>query len=272
MGTPASTIVGRISIESRVRRAVTLIELLVVIFIIGILAGLLLPSLSHARLHARQVHCLTQMRSLGVATGMYVDENHDQFPLVADTQQVGGWTRSLAPYLDQQTEIYRCPGDKSEDWYRDFDPPAQKLINDRMTSYGINIYLSPAQLPPAGALDQRPKYGFVSRRMIPYPADTVQYGEVADTEAEKAAPDHLHADAWSPSPLTGLPLMKFTDEIAINRHSGPCENYTYADGHAEGLKFRETFEWNEETGELRKDRWNPLARRTGSQVNSSGNP
>ncbi len=63
-------------VRERRRAAFTLIELLVTIAIIGILAGLVLPSLGRATGAAQGARCAGNLHQLGLAWQMYADESH----------------------------------------------------------------------------------------------------------------------------------------------------------------------------------------------------
>ena len=67
--------------RSEARTAFTLIELLVVIAIIAILAALLLPALSRAKSKAHEAACRSNLKQMGLAFVMYLNDHGKTFPV-----------------------------------------------------------------------------------------------------------------------------------------------------------------------------------------------
>ncbi len=103
----------------------TLIELLVVIAIIAILAAILFPVFARAREQARKTTCLSNLKQLGLAMMMYVQDYDECFPAPRSPQPYGSggwwsdfwsgvwlgfrtWPYDLEPYMKNK-QIVVCP-------------------------------------------------------------------------------------------------------------------------------------------------------------------
>ena len=92
------------------KRGFTLVEILVVLAIVILLAGLLFPVLSSARDNARTTTCASNLRQIGQAMTLYLQDNGQRYPL--NTQPPGcTWVDSIYPYV-KSTQVFFCPSTK----------------------------------------------------------------------------------------------------------------------------------------------------------------
>jgi prepilin-type N-terminal cleavage/methylation domain-containing protein len=78
------------------RAGFSLIEVLLVVAILGILIGLMLPSLQTVREGARRVHCANSLRQIGIAMRLSADFRRGLFP---DASKTGHFSYRMAPGL-----------------------------------------------------------------------------------------------------------------------------------------------------------------------------
>jgi prepilin-type N-terminal cleavage/methylation domain-containing protein/prepilin-type processing-associated H-X9-DG protein len=101
----------------------TLIELLVVLAIIGILVGLLLPTMAAVRRRAIKVACMSNLRQIGLGIQMYTDRFGQVYPTarympppLLSTDDDPPITKALRGELmasdgSEGARVFHCPGD-----------------------------------------------------------------------------------------------------------------------------------------------------------------
>ena len=235
------------------RSGFTLIELLVVIAIIAILAAILFPVFAQAREKARGISCLSNMKQLGTAAMMYLQDYDERFPSDAGMPRPncpaaldGDWGKDFwmfhfQPYIknqvgniqDRGSSIFNCPSgtnlqqmDMAGDYVcygftPDFLRSAWNLVPDSAgnfawyNSYAINEHVADAEFP-----------GIEGPELARWeaPSDSFLFLEANKSEMEgdelSRGPGNFSLNNW-----VGLQV----------RHQGGL-NITYMDGHAKYRK------------------------------------
>jgi prepilin-type N-terminal cleavage/methylation domain-containing protein len=222
--------------ESRHCQAFTLIELVVVMTVISILAALLLPALSTAKHHAKDVNCVSNLKQITASGLMYMDET-GQTILEVDTNDLYSWIGGLIPY-GLTSNIVLCPATRvtpltvpdSEvigtaslawsKWPTGTTAPVNSSysMNGWLFSWDPNItsIISGWVAPPPSVVVLNPQFVFNKPTSVQRPSQTPLFNDAVDWNEWPLASDKPASDLSQGQAVNILGMQRCT----IWRHGG----------------------------------------------------
>ena len=167
---------------ARARPAFTLIELLVVIAIIAILAAMLMPALTRAKMAGKRIACLNNLHELGVSTKIYTSDYGDQYPHRGDTNR---WPQQMYDTYAHSVKLLLCPSEHTDTPATDETNTNSYPADAAPRSYlmnGFNDYYSDTfNVPPSQwtSLQQNivTNPAAIKEHALRQPTDTIILGE-----------------------------------------------------------------------------------------------
>jgi prepilin-type N-terminal cleavage/methylation domain-containing protein len=222
------------------RKGFTLIELLVVIAIIAILAGMLLPALGRAKIAAKSISSLSNLRQLGLGLQLYAGDQEGYFPkhssLKSETTALGKprtrWADYIFPYM-QNEKVYTSPNLTKQDREHMTKPFAHALLQGRESffgGYGYNYqYLGNSRQPSE---QYRPFHA--KDTSIQAPSNTLAIGDTKG--ARKGNPENPYGFGGSGVYVLDPPLGSFALGSNGSRKTagGPGSGNSYYEGGSDG--------------------------------------
>lgn len=235
----------------RVQSAFSLTELLVVLVVIGILAALLLPALHSAMRRAQQIHCVNNVRQLGMTLHEFVSDNH-VYPLLGNSghDENNGriyWINTLNHQLDPNYKsdfrlwnkgVWFCPGVQTKG-----------TLGDAFVSYGYNAFGLGTNVNASGlggrfAAEHKPP---VNEADIVSPSETMAIGDGFEGNGSQIFTGGGLLWRCNYNVNTGA-----FETLANARHQGKA-NIVFCDGHIESPTLQFLFA---DTSDEALSRWN----------------